>query len=1221
MDEQRLQAYVALIKQLLEYPQGEEATLLQAHSDLLDEGLLATMEQVATHLESEGRGNAQWLRGLAAQLAEAMGLQQVTPQGADAARQFLLETLQLIWDKRGNPQQIYPLWTQQQTGFNAELLAVLPSVAAQLLQENTEQRTFIAAILGEFGNLIQQFPLGARWLNLELGIATYQQVLQMITHEAMPIDWAAAMNNLATAYCDRIRGDRAQNLELSIAVHQQVLQVRTREAMPIDWATSMHNLATAYYFRIRGDRAQNIEDAIAAYQQVLQVMTREAMPVDWAESMMNLAIAYYFRIRGDRAQNIEDAIAAHEQALQVRTREAMPVDWATSMHNLATAYSKRIRGDRAQNIEDAIAAYQQALQVRTREAMPVDWATSMHNLANTYCNRIRGDRAQNIEDAIAAYQQALQVRAREAMPVQWAGSIHNLANTYCNRIRGDRAQNLELGIAAHQQALQVRTREAMPIDWAESMHNLATAYSKRIRGDRAQNIEDAIAAYQQALQVRTREAMPVDWATSMHNLAIAYYSRIRGDRAQNIEDAIAAHEQALQVRTREAMPVDWATSMHNLANTYCNRIRGDRAQNLELGIAAHQQALQVRTREAMPIDWAESMINLATAYSKRIGGDRAQNIEDAIAAYRNSLEIFTPELLPDGCRRTARSLGNLYFGETRWKEAVSVYQIALQAAETLYQSANLLDSKAAELSETADLPRRAAYALGRSGEFQQAIEILERGRARGLSESLNRDRADLTQLQQTHPDLYQDYQTIANQLRNLESQQRNRMTSTERHSLTPGALRDSAIALRQQLDTLIQSIRQIPGYEKFLSLPTFDDVCCAVKIDCPLVYLVPTSAGSLALIVMIDNIEPVWLNHLPESKLREILYGPADNPKLSRWFGAHQDFRNDAKANYLAWCEEIDRSTCQLWEPLMQPLIQHLKEHQFHQATLIPTGLLSFLPLHAAWIEHPTRPTGRRYALDDIHFTYAPNARSLTAARAITPRSPAESILAINNPRQDLPNSKREVEAAIATFPQSTVLKHGDATVEAVKKALVGVATVHFSCHGTANLTDPLNSGLLMSDGLLTLRDIFVLNLADQGGLRLAILSACETGLSGIKNADEAVSLPTGLLQAGVAAVIASLWSVSDLSTMLLLTKFYDLWRSEKPLPPDQALRQAQIWLRDTTNEEKIAEFKAFIPAFAGTRLSPTTAQELYNELAWEAKNERSFAHPFHWAAFTYTGV
>ena len=149
-------------------------------------------------------------------------------------------------------------------------------------------------------------------------------------------------------------------------------------------------------------------------------------------------------------------------------------------------------------------------------------------------------------------------------------------------------------------------------------------------------------------------------------------------------------------------------------------------------------------------------------------------------------------------------------------------------------------------------------------------------------------------------------------------------------------------------------------------------------------------------------------------------------------------------------------------------------------------------------------------------------------------------------------------------------------------------------------------------------REILALNLAEKGGIRLAILSACETGLQGIENADEAISLPTGLLQAGVAGAIASLWSVSDLSTMLLLTKFYDLWRDHH-LPPDQALRKAQIWLRDSTNDEKVQELQPLLRS--ATRMSSDTAQELYDELSMETLNDRTFAHPFHWAAFSYTGI
>ena len=126
---------------------------------------------------------------------------------------------------------------------------------------------------------------------------------------------------------NRIRGDKAENIERAIAGYEQALQVMTRQAMPVEWAQTMMNLAIAYSDRIRGDKAENIERAIAGYEQALQVMTRQAMPVEWATTMMNLATAYSDRIRGDKAENIERAIAGYEQALQVMTRQAMPVEY------------------------------------------------------------------------------------------------------------------------------------------------------------------------------------------------------------------------------------------------------------------------------------------------------------------------------------------------------------------------------------------------------------------------------------------------------------------------------------------------------------------------------------------------------------------------------------------------------------------------------------------------------------------------------------------------------------------------------------------------------------------------------------------------------------------------------------------------------------------------------------------------------------------------------
>ena len=1006
---------------------------------------------------------------------------------------------------------------------------------------------------------------------------------------------------MALAYSNRIRGERADNLERAIIASEQALQVYTRDAFPKNWAATQNNLANAYSERIRGERADNLKRAITAYEQALQVRTRDAFPEQWAATQNNLALAYSNRIQGERADNLERAITAYEQALQVRNRTAFPEDWATTQNNLALAYSDRIRGERADNLERAITAFEQALQVRTRDAFPEDWATTQNNLANAYSNRIRGERADNLERAITAYEQALQVRTRDAFPEQWAGTQNNLAAAYSNHVQGDRAENIEQAIAAYESALQVYIRDAFPEQWAMTLNNLAIAYSRRIRGEHSENIERALMAHEQALQVYTRDAFPEQWARVQNNLVVIYSNRIRGDRAQNLERAIEAYQMALQVYTVETFPIDWARMQNNLAIAYNSRIRGDRAENLEEAIVAYQQALQVYTRDALPIDWATTHNNLAIAYSHRIRGNREENLKYAILSYEQALQIRTPGDFPKDCFLTSQSLGNLHFQEKSWVAAVDAYQIATVVAETLYQSSISYSGKGDELKATADLPRRLAYAQAQLGNLQAAVLTLEQGRARGLSESLDRDRADLAQLQTLAPTLHTDYQTITQQLRNLESGDRDRMVSTDRDRV-PEDLINATTKLRKALENTIAQIRQVPIYEDFLTQTRWQDIEIALRQDNPLVYLVTTPNGGMVLTVTVDAIEILWLNDLTETQLIDLLN--------QTWFAAYGQSQIDRQA----WYDAINATTRQLWDLLMGAIVQHLKTLGIDRITLIPTGYLSLLPLHAAWTEDDLKPTGRRYAFDDIHITYAPNAKSLTAAQSIADRVNTDSILAIDDPFQTFPSSGLEVSTAIATFHQHKVLKHEQATISAVLAALPNYDVLHLCCHGTANLQAPLASGLLMSDGLITLRDILAFQFK---GIRLAILSADETGLPGITLADEVISLPTGLLQAGVAGVIAPFWAVSDFSTMMLFTRFYDLWRSES-LEIDQALRQAQQWVRDTTNREKIAYFKA--SRIVGN-LPANVADYLYKSLILSRPDEQDFAHPFHWAAFNYIGV
>jgi CHAT domain-containing protein len=567
----------------------------------------------------------------------------------------------------------------------------LPLIDALVKIFRSSLSTELANLYLQLGDRFGDFSFGNQVNIIEISIGCYQLVLEVYTSENAPLDWATTQNNLANAYCKRIRGDRAENVEQSIAYCQAALEVRTKADLPLDWATTQNNLANAYCKRIRGNRAENLEQSISYCQAALEIRTQADLPLDWAATQNNLGNAYCIRIRGDRAENVEQSIASYQAALEIRTQADLPLDWATTQHNLGNAYFNRIRGERAENLEQSIACCQAALEVRTQADLPLDWAATQNNLGNAYCMRIRGEYAENLERAIASYQAALEVRTQADLPLDWAATNNNLATAYRERIRGGRAENLERSIACYQAATEVYTQANLPIVWAAIQDNLATAYKNRIRGDRAENLEQAIASYQAVLEVRTKADLPLDWAITQNNLANAYINRIRGDRAENLERAIAGYQAILEVRTQADLPLDWAATQFNLAVAYHDRIRGDLEENLERSIACYQAAMEVYTQADLPINWAMIQNNLAVAYRDRIRGDRAENLERAIACYQAALEIRTKADLPLDWAMTQDNLAVAYRDRIGGDRAENLEQSIsyCQAAMEVYTQTDL----------------------------------------------------------------------------------------------------------------------------------------------------------------------------------------------------------------------------------------------------------------------------------------------------------------------------------------------------------------------------------------------------------------------------------------------------------------------------------------------------------------------------------------------------
>lgn len=83
------------------------------------------------------------------------------------------------------------------------------------------------------------------------------------------------------------------------------------------------------------------------------------------------------------------------------------------------------------------------------------------------------------------------------------------------------------------------------------------------------------------------------------------------------------------------------------------------------------------------------------------------------------------------------------------------------------------------------------------------------------------------------------------------------------------------------------------------------------------------------------------------------------------------------------------------------------------------------------------------------------------------------------------------------------------------------VSFAHFGCHGTQSFISPLDSGLVLSDGQLSISQLVKCQMPKAS---LAYLSACETAKGDLMKPDEALHIAASMLFAGFRGVVGTLW-------------------------------------------------------------------------------------------------
>jgi CHAT domain-containing protein len=177
------------------------------------------------------------------------------------------------------------------------------------------------------------------------------------------------------------------------------------------------------------------------------------------------------------------------------------------------------------------------------------------------------------------------------------------------------------------------------------------------------------------------------------------------------------------------------------------------------------------------------------------------------------------------------------------------------------------------------------------------------------------------------------------------------------------------------------------------------------------------------------------------------------------------------------------------------------------------------------------------------------------------------------------------------------------------------------------NLDPLLGCGLVLSganqdSGRGTLTALEAADL-DLRGTEVLVLSACETGLGKQEAGEGVLGLQSAFHLAGARTVVASLWSVSDPATSVLMEQFYrNLW-ADKPLSRLEALRQAQLFVlkHPEVVRQRARELRAEVVKAGRGSVEELRGKGKEVELTAEKEKEGTArSHPAWWAAFVLSG-
>ncbi|WAL93226.1 CHAT domain-containing protein [Streptomyces sp. Je 1-369] len=712
----------------------------------------------------------------------------------------------------------------------------------------------------------------------ERAITAYLAALDVRTRDADPHGWATTQNNLGNAYAERLRGEPSVNRRKAIDAYQSALEVHDILLHPNDYAMAQTNLGLLYQDLPDGG-PDAMDLSMACFLRALLVRTPYAAPRRHQQLTHSLYDVFRARMALTQEGARRRVLARLLPVVEVLTQAGAPLDLPAPQAATApdTDGAVGVAPDRFDGYWHdhcrivplpelvALITSPQAADPRVRitllraallrddVVLPSFRAELLDELALALLQHPSGERDQQQEAAISSLETALKAYSREDDPFKWGTVKSHLAAAYAQRLSGDPAENLEIAILHAADSLQTRTTGSL--DWALGATLLGQLYRDRRFGDPRENYDHALAAFEQALTVLDRDGHPHEWARVRNSMGYTRLTLRRWER-EAIEAAIEDFQDALTVLTRQQYPEEWAGTEFNLASAMLDRHLGDPSANLEQAVQGFTRCLSVRTRKHDAVEWARTQHNLGQALMRRRTGDRPENLRRAARCLRAALEVLTVTDRPADHRKTVGALGEVQAHLGDWEAAHEAFASACTAGDLLLSRVSTgtygFDDVVRQGHAAGELD---AYALSRLGRLEEAVEALERSRARSLAEALALRSANPERI--TDGDRRARFTTAHAALATAQAA----VDEVRWHSTDPAVIQglgsakgalERAAALREareHFQAVVAEIRLERDPADFLD-PVLSVEQIAAGVGRPVVYLLSAEWGGLALAVI-----------------------------------------------------------------------------------------------------------------------------------------------------------------------------------------------------------------------------------------------------------------------------------------------------------------------------------------------------------------------------------